>query len=320
MPIPTPANGERLMRMFGDTYNAIDKNWNNAVKKYPIVKKIDRFMTPSKYSDFNIEPLDVGSSAAAWLAGGPVFKKPILAVKQTPLSAATRAAKETKKAELARADLVKSNQISLAQYLRRIWNERGINTPASHRKAMMKAVEINPTTVTPPPVGEYKLPYQSGAQVWEGAPLSEWFELSSEGILPHGPNSLWRKWEAPLKQASESFDILGQRPRRGAPAYSTTMSKLSEGLEAMAPYVLELKKQGGVVSAKSGIHIKKANRGKFTEYCGGKVTSECIARGKASSNPAIRKRATFAANARKWKHESGGKFIPYWIHNILGGK
>lgn len=51
------------------------------------------------------------------------------------------------------------------------------------------------------------------------------------------------------------------------------------------------------------IHIKKANRGKFTDYCGGKVTSECIARGKASPNPAIRKRATFAANSRSWsKH------------------
>lgn len=61
-------------------------------------------------------------------------------------------------------------------------------------------------------------------------------------------------------------------------------------------------KQGGVLSGKSGIHIKKKNRGKFTSWCGGKVTSECIARGKASSNPAIRKRATFAANARKWKH------------------
>lgn len=61
------------------------------------------------------------------------------------------------------------------------------------------------------------------------------------------------------------------------------------------------------VFAKGGkIHIKKANRGKFTEYCGGKVTSECIARGKKSSNPAVRKRATFAANARKWKHANGG--------------
>lgn len=50
------------------------------------------------------------------------------------------------------------------------------------------------------------------------------------------------------------------------------------------------------------IRIKKQNRGKFTEYCGGKVTEECIRRGKNSSNPKIRKRATFAANARKWKH------------------
>lgn len=56
----------------------------------------------------------------------------------------------------------------------------------------------------------------------------------------------------------------------------------------------------------SGIHIKKENRGKFTDYCGGKVTSECIAKGKRSPNAAIRKRATFAANARKWKHQFGG--------------
>lgn len=57
------------------------------------------------------------------------------------------------------------------------------------------------------------------------------------------------------------------------------------------------------------IHIKKANRGKFTKYCGGKVTSECIARGKRSSDPAVRKRATFAANARKWHHALGGELM-----------
>ena len=55
-----------------------------------------------------------------------------------------------------------------------------------------------------------------------------------------------------------------------------------------------------------GIHIKKKNRGKFTEYCGGKVTDECIKRAKQSKNPKLRKRATFAANARKWKHADGG--------------
>lgn len=57
------------------------------------------------------------------------------------------------------------------------------------------------------------------------------------------------------------------------------------------------------------IHIKKANRGKFTDYCGGKVTNECIQRGKNSSDPAVRKRATFAANARKWNHKKGGIIV-----------
>ena len=60
---------------------------------------------------------------------------------------------------------------------------------------------------------------------------------------------------------------------------------------------------------KSGnkIKIKKKNIGSFTRYCNGKVTEECIRKGKNSSNPTIRKRANFAANARKRKHEEGGK-------------
>lgn len=59
------------------------------------------------------------------------------------------------------------------------------------------------------------------------------------------------------------------------------------------------------------IHIKPENRGKFTEYCGGKVTSECIAKGKRSSDPAVRKRTTFAANARKWHHAFGGDLLTH---------
>ena len=69
------------------------------------------------------------------------------------------------------------------------------------------------------------------------------------------------------------------------------------------------------------IHIKKANRGKFTDYCGGKVTNECIQRGKNSSDPAVRKRATFAANARKWNHKKGGIIVAEGgikLGNILG--
>lgn len=82
-------------------------------------------------------------------------------------------------------------------------------------------------------------------------------------------------------------------------------------LANFAAYGGQLFKDGG------GIHIKKANRGKFTEYCGGKVTSECIARGKRSSSPAVRKRATFAQNARGWKHEDGGPLNPYSSESLV---
>ncbi len=71
------------------------------------------------------------------------------------------------------------------------------------------------------------------------------------------------------------------------------------------PELISSYKKGG----KSKIYIKPENRGKFTEYCGGKVTQECISKGKNSPNPAIRKRATFADNARKWKHKDGGKLF-----------
>ena len=59
----------------------------------------------------------------------------------------------------------------------------------------------------------------------------------------------------------------------------------------------------------SKIHIKKKNRGKFTDYCGGKVTDACIRRAKASGNPTLVKRATFADNARHFKHRLGGQIV-----------
>ena len=69
--------------------------------------------------------------------------------------------------------------------------------------------------------------------------------------------------------------------------------------------------QIGFYKKGSGIHIKKKNRGKFTEYCGGKVTQKCIAKAKRSRNPTLVKRATFAENSRKWskKHLIGGVIL-----------
>ena len=85
-------------------------------------------------------------------------------------------------------------------------------------------------------------------------------------------------------------------------------AKIINANKSVIDKLSNVERVGAIEAFKKGnkIHIKKENRGKFTDYCGGKVTSECIQRGKNSSDPKIRKRATFAANVRKFKHQSGG--------------
>ena len=70
--------------------------------------------------------------------------------------------------------------------------------------------------------------------------------------------------------------------------------------------------------AKSGIKIKKKNRGLFTKYCNGKVTQECIDKAKRSGNKKLIKRAVFAENSRKWskKHQGGG-WLAQRIYNSV---
>lgn len=89
-------------------------------------------------------------------------------------------------------------------------------------------------------------------------------------------------------------------------SYERIAAALKDRISKLSSEEIMYLKKGGPVKRllekgeKNKIHIKKENRGKFTDYCGGKVTSECISKGKNSPNPTIRKRATFAANARKW--------------------
>lgn len=56
-----------------------------------------------------------------------------------------------------------------------------------------------------------------------------------------------------------------------------------------------------LITEKSGIHIKKKNKGKFnaTKKKTGKSTEELT----HSKNPLTRKRAIFAKNAKKWNHK-----------------
>jgi hypothetical protein len=75
-------------------------------------------------------------------------------------------------------------------------------------------------------------------------------------------------------------------------------------LESLSP---EMRKQIGLkyeanggVFKKGGIYIKPKNRGKFNALK--KRTGKTTEQLKHSKNPLTRKRATFAANAKKWKH------------------
>jgi oligoendopeptidase F len=56
---------------------------------------------------------------------------------------------------------------------------------------------------------------------------------------------------------------------------------------------------------RSGIRIKKANRGKLRKSAkakkGRKIPASKLRSMKKSKNPKTRKRATFALNARRWK-------------------
>jgi hypothetical protein len=47
----------------------------------------------------------------------------------------------------------------------------------------------------------------------------------------------------------------------------------------------------------------KINKGVFTEYCGGKVTDECIQKGLKSNDTTTRKRAALAKTFRSIKHK-----------------
>lgn len=62
---------------------------------------------------------------------------------------------------------------------------------------------------------------------------------------------------------------------------------------------INLLKQGGSIpEAKSGIHIKPENRGKFTRLK--KRTGHSASWFKANGTPAQKKMATFELNARHW--------------------
>ena len=67
--------------------------------------------------------------------------------------------------------------------------------------------------------------------------------------------------------------------------YNKRLEAMSKNKLTSMPNSFEVPQYGIDYFAEGGgIHIKKKNKGKFTDYCGGKVTAECIARGWAKAN------------------------------------
>lgn len=95
----------------------------------------------------------------------------------------------------------------------------------------------------------------------------------------------------------------------------TNLARLFNTLPAAAPVAVgagvaasQNKENGGAIMAKSGIHIKPENRGKFnaTKKATGKSTEELT----HSKNPVTKKRAIFAQNASHWNHAQNGAELP----------
>lgn len=70
---------------------------------------------------------------------------------------------------------------------------------------------------------------------------------------------------------------------------------------ALCIYIIWYSSITYVYSLIMAIHIKKENRGKFTQTM--KRTGKTAEQLKHSKNPLTRKRATFAINARSFKHK-----------------
>ena len=89
----------------------------------------------------------------------------------------------------------------------------------------------------------------------------------------------------------------------------------TQHIENVLKDLLKFKNVGLLPKGKSGIYIKKKNRGKFTEAAkrAGKSVQEHAkdVLNDPNATPLQKKRANFARNAKRWKHQEGGVLGKY---------
>jgi hypothetical protein len=126
--------------------------------------------------------------------------------------------------------------------------------------------------------------------------IGEW-DVAHVGLAKEGTGNSWQ-------ELADKFPDV----------FKTQLAKDTiEGLKkaGQSKYLTQLARPLATVGySKEGgkIHIKKKNKGKFTEYK--KRTGKTTEEAKHSKDPKVRKMANFAANAKKWKHQEGGQLLP----------
>ena len=182
-------------------------------------------------------------------ASGAVTKRPRIKVKQDPRKGATKqtplsslnadkkAAQQAKMLEEQRQYNAKQNQINLANYYRRLWEEQGINTPAWMQKSAMKVASLYPESVSPPIMGEYYPTYRSGYNngqpiMYQGVPYNDLMSLTDQ--YRFGPHTEMLQVVKPLQAASNYFDAVGQNVR--GEATQTNMDMLDDGLGRLSDW------------------------------------------------------------------------------------
>jgi polyhydroxyalkanoate synthesis regulator phasin len=124
----------------------------------------------------------------------------------------------------------------------------------------------------------------------------------SQGV---DPQQIMQEIAQKLQQGEDPNQIVQELVQEGVPQ--------DQAQQMVQAVVQQMQQQqgGGQDQGQSGmkyggIHINPANKGKFTatKKATGKSTEELT----HSKNPITKKRAIFAQNAAKWKHETGGQY------------
>lgn len=148
-------------------------------------------------------------------------------------------------------------------------------------------------SVSPDSIGSYNTPQDQGTNGGQDTQ----FKLKTGKLNPKGGVNTNDLFMGSLALIS------------GALPYTPVNSNQNKLQEAYNPYP---NGTGSQAIADSGIHIKSSHKGRFTAYKErtGKTTEQAL----HSKDPHVRQMANFAKNAKKWKHEDGGK-----IEYMMGG-